>query len=148
MAFQVNEVQRHLKGADYPMSGEQLAELAKKNGADQDLVYALRGVGEVDGPNGVMKQLKGDLGGRTPGPHKSEEYDYKDVDGPAFQVNEVQKYLEGADYPMNGEQLADLAERNGADQELVDTLRGVGEVNGPNTVMQQLKEHLGGRPGE
>lgn len=148
MAFQVNEVQRHLKGADYPMSGERLAELAKKNGADQDLVDALRGVGEVDGPNGVMKQLKGDLGGRTPGPHKSAEHDYKDVDGPAFQVNEVQKYLEGADYPMNGEQLADLAERNGADQELVDTLRGVGEVNGPNTVMQQLKEHLGGRPGE
>jgi hypothetical protein len=64
MAFQVTEVQKYLKGADYPMDGEQLAALAKKNGADDDLVGALKGLGEVDGPNGVMKQLKGDLGGR------------------------------------------------------------------------------------
>ena len=34
MAWQVNEVQRYLKGADYPMSGEQLAELARSNGAE------------------------------------------------------------------------------------------------------------------
>lgn len=26
-------------------------------------------------------------------------------------------------------------------------LRGVGEVNGPNAVMEQLKAHLGGQPG-
>lgn len=31
-----------------------------------------------------------------------------------FQVNKVQKALQGADYPMNGGQLAGLAERNGA----------------------------------
>ncbi len=61
MAFQVN-VQRHLKGADYPMTGDQLAELAKNNGADQDLVDALRGVRRSTGPNGVMKQLKDHLG--------------------------------------------------------------------------------------
>jgi hypothetical protein len=64
MAFQVTEVQRVLKGADYPMDGKQLAALAKRNGADDDLVGALKGLGEVDGPNGVMKQLKGHLGGR------------------------------------------------------------------------------------
>ena len=148
MAFQVNEVQRYLRGADYPMSGEQLAELAQRNGAESDLVEALRGIREVEGPNGVMKELKGELGGRTPGPHTSEERDYKDVEGPNFQVNEVQKYLKGADYPMDGEQLAGLAERNGAREELVEALRGVGKVNGPNAVMKQLKEHLGGRPTE
>jgi hypothetical protein len=64
MSFQVTEVQRVLKGADYPMDGEQLAALAKKNGADDELVGALKGLGQVDGPNGVMKQLKGELGGR------------------------------------------------------------------------------------
>jgi uncharacterized protein DUF2795 len=63
MAFQVTEVQKALKGADYPMSGQQLADLAKSNGADQQLVDALRGVRQVDGPNAVMKELKGDLGG-------------------------------------------------------------------------------------
>ena len=63
MAFQVTEVQKALKGADYPMNGDQLAELARSNGADQDLIDALRKVRQVDGPNTVMQELKGDLGG-------------------------------------------------------------------------------------
>lgn len=62
MAFQVTEVQKALKGADYPMDGPQLAELADGNGADSDLVDALRGLREVEGPNGVMKELKNQLG--------------------------------------------------------------------------------------
>ena len=65
MAFQVTEVQKALKGADYPMDGEQLATLAESNGADQDLIDALRGVRQVDGPNTVMQELKGQLGGST-----------------------------------------------------------------------------------
>jgi Protein of unknown function (DUF2795) len=65
MAFQVTEVQKALKGADYPMDGPALAELAKKNGAGADLVDALKGLREVEGPNGVMKELKGHLGGTT-----------------------------------------------------------------------------------
>jgi hypothetical protein len=63
VGFQVTEVQKALKGADYPMDGEQLAELARSNGADDDLVQALRGVREVDGPNTVMQELQSDLGG-------------------------------------------------------------------------------------
>lgn len=65
MGFQVTEVQKALKGADYPMDGPKLAELAKSNGAGQDLIDALQGIREVDGPNTVMKELKGDLGGPT-----------------------------------------------------------------------------------
>ncbi|WP_219418320.1 DUF2795 domain-containing protein [Pseudonocardia nigra] len=148
MAFQVTEVQRALKGADYPMDGKALADLAKKNGGDDDLVEALRDVPEVDGPNGVMKHLKGDLGGSTPGGNKSDEKSYKDVEGPAFQVNEVQKYLKGADYPMDGKALADLAKKNGAGDDLVGALQGLREVDGPNGVMKELKEHLGGKPGD
>ena len=67
MAFQVTEVQKALKGADYPMDGKALSALAKKNGADGDLVDALQGLREVDGPNTVMQELKGSLGGPTPG---------------------------------------------------------------------------------
>jgi hypothetical protein len=63
MSFQVTEVQRALKGADYPMDGGALAELARRNGADDDLVQALSGLREVDGPNAVMHELKGELGG-------------------------------------------------------------------------------------
>jgi hypothetical protein len=65
MAFQVTEVQKALKGASYPMDGAALADLAKSNGADEELVSALKGMREVEGPNGVMKELKGDLGGST-----------------------------------------------------------------------------------
>jgi bifunctional ADP-heptose synthase (sugar kinase/adenylyltransferase) len=62
-------------------------------------------------------------------------------------VNEVQKYLKGADYPMDGTQLSELAERNGGPRELVEVLRGVSTVDGPNGVMKQIREHLGGRSG-
>jgi len=65
--FQVTEVQKALKGADYPMDGAALSELARSNGADDDLVEALKGLREVEGPNGVMKELKGELGGPTDG---------------------------------------------------------------------------------
>jgi hypothetical protein len=145
MAWQVTEVQKALKGAKYPMSGKQLADLAQGNGADDGLVEELRGIsGQVDGPNEVMKELKGELGGSTPGgddgPH------YKDVDGPSFQVTDVQRHLKGAEYPMDGAALAALADGNGAPPELVEALRGVGQVDGPNTVMQQLKDSLGGPP--
>ncbi len=145
MAFQVTEVQKALKGADYPMTGDQLADLASSNGGDEALVEALRGIRrEVDGPNTVMQELKGDLGGETPG-HDSSP-DYKDVEGPSFQVTEVQKHLKGASYPMDGPQLAELAESNGAPQELVDALQQVGSCDGPSEVQKQLKDHLGGRP--
>ena len=148
MAFQVTEVQKALKGADYPMDGKALAALAKKNGADGDLVDALQGLREVDGPNTVMQELKGSLGGPTPGGNSSKEKTYKDVEGPSFQVTEVQKALKGADYPMDGNELSKLAKKNGAGDDLVDALKGVGKVDGPNTVMKQLKDHLGGKPGD
>ncbi len=147
-AFQVNEVQKYLKGADYPADGKALAALAKKNGAGEDLVGALSGLGESDGPNGVMKQFKGELGGSTPGGIDAEQRQYKDVEGPAFQVNEVQKYLKGADYPMDGKALAALAEKNGAGDDLVGALKGLKQADGPNGVMKQLKDHLGGKPAD
>jgi hypothetical protein len=65
MAFQITEVQKSLKGVDYPASSDELASHAERNGADRDLVAALRGMkkGSFDGPDAVMKQLKGDLTG-------------------------------------------------------------------------------------
>jgi uncharacterized protein DUF2795 len=66
----------------------------------------------------------------------------------SFQVTEVQRVLKGADYPMNGDQLAALAKRNGGPSELVELLERVSEVDGPSGVMKQLKDHLGGKPAE
>jgi hypothetical protein len=145
MAFQVTEVQKALKGADYPMDGKALSTLAKKNGADDDLVDALQGLREVDGPNTVMQELKGSLGGPTPGGNSKDQKQYKDVDGPSFQVTEVQKALKGADYPATSEELADLAASNGADEDLVEALGDLGDetFEAPTDVMAAMKGQLG-----
>ncbi len=65
MGFQVTEVQKALKGADYPASRDDLVELAKSNGADDDVVGALQNMSKdsFDGPSAVMEAVKGDLGG-------------------------------------------------------------------------------------
>lgn len=65
MAFQVTEVQKALKGADYPASASDLAQRAEQNGADRELVDALRnmGGGTYSGPDRVMHDLRGKLGG-------------------------------------------------------------------------------------
>jgi hypothetical protein len=65
MAFQITEVQKALKGVDYPASSDDLAATAEGNGADRELVEALRGMSKdsFDGPNAVMKELKGSLTG-------------------------------------------------------------------------------------
>jgi Protein of unknown function (DUF2795) len=65
MAFQVTEVQKALKGVDYPATREELARHAEGNGADRELVDALRTMkrDSFDGPNAVMKGLKGSLTG-------------------------------------------------------------------------------------
>lgn len=65
-----------------------------------------------------------------------------------FQVTDVQKHLAGFDYPGSAEQLADHAKSKGADDELVNTLRGLKKDNfdGPSAVMKALgdEDALGG----
>jgi hypothetical protein len=53
-------VQKHLKGADYPASGEELASTAQSNKAPKELVEKLRSFGEetFSGPDKVMAALK------------------------------------------------------------------------------------------
>ena len=65
MGFQVTEVQKALKGTDYPASKEDLARQAESNGAGDDLVRELREMDKdsFDGPSAVMQGLKGSLGG-------------------------------------------------------------------------------------
>ena len=61
--WQVSEVQRYLKGADYPSSGDELSKLAKGNGAPDELVQLLGHIGKVKGPTVVMERLESHLGG-------------------------------------------------------------------------------------
>lgn len=65
-----------------------------------------------------------------------------------YQVTEVQKCLAGFDYPGSADDLADHASRNGADDDLVQTLRNLKKdsFDGPNAVMKALgdEDALGG----
>jgi hypothetical protein len=60
MDFNPVDVQKHLKGASYPASGEQLAATAEGNDAPADLVEQFRNLGdeEFSGPDKVMAALK------------------------------------------------------------------------------------------
>jgi hypothetical protein len=59
--WQITDVQKALKGAEYPASGEELARVAEDNGGDSELVEKLRGIDEASGPDDVMREFKGQL---------------------------------------------------------------------------------------
>ena len=53
------ELQKHLKGVDYPASRDDLVAAAEANGAPDDLVSALRSANQesFDGPTAVQSAL-------------------------------------------------------------------------------------------
>jgi hypothetical protein len=59
--WQITDVQKALKGAEYPASGEELARVAEDNGGDTELVEKLREIDEASGPDDVMRAFKGQL---------------------------------------------------------------------------------------
>jgi hypothetical protein len=65
MAPNVTEVQKALKGADYPATRDDLVALAQRNGADDDVIEALGQADQdrFDGPDSVMEAMKGRVGG-------------------------------------------------------------------------------------
>jgi hypothetical protein len=65
MGVQVTEVQKALKGAEYPAGKDDLVRLAESNGAGGEVVDALRGMdgGTYESPADVMKAVQGALGG-------------------------------------------------------------------------------------
>jgi hypothetical protein len=55
------ELQKHLGGVDYPASRDDLVQKAEQNGADEDILEALRGIPdqEYDAPTAVTKAVSG-----------------------------------------------------------------------------------------
>jgi hypothetical protein len=53
------EVQKHLRGIDYPASKDEVVSVAESNGAPQDVIEALQALdrSEFDGPNEVQAAL-------------------------------------------------------------------------------------------
>ena len=55
---------------------------------------------------------------------------------------EVQKHLKGMSYPASRDDLVATAQRNGADENLLEQLRNIGreDFSGPDDVMEALKQ--------
>ena len=53
------QLQKYLKGADYPMSKDDLVRLAQSNDADDNALEALRAIPDrqYDGPNAVSHEI-------------------------------------------------------------------------------------------
>lgn len=53
------QLQKHLKGAQYPLGRDDLVSLAQGNGADENALEALRAIPDrqYDGPNAVSHEL-------------------------------------------------------------------------------------------
>ncbi|WP_327103410.1 DUF2795 domain-containing protein [Nonomuraea glycinis] len=53
------QLQKHLKGVDYPASKSDLVATAREQGADQDIISALEAMPdrEYDGPNAVSQAV-------------------------------------------------------------------------------------------
>ncbi|MFI7446799.1 DUF2795 domain-containing protein [Nonomuraea sp. NPDC049714] len=53
------QLQKHLKGVDYPASKSDLVAAAREHGADQDIIKALEAMPdrEYDGPNAVSQAV-------------------------------------------------------------------------------------------
>jgi hypothetical protein len=53
------ELQKHLKGVDYPASRDELVSTAESNGAPAEIVEALRNAGQesFDGPSAVQQAV-------------------------------------------------------------------------------------------
>jgi hypothetical protein len=57
--FDPIEVQKHLKGVDYPATKDDLISHAESNGAPEDILDQLRGMSKdsFDGPNAVVQAI-------------------------------------------------------------------------------------------
>jgi Protein of unknown function (DUF2795) len=55
------DVQKALKGMDYPASKEEIVRHAEQNGADKEVLDALRKIPdrEYEGPSGVSREVGG-----------------------------------------------------------------------------------------
>jgi len=53
------QVQKFLKGVDYPASKRELVEIARRQGADENVLYTLERLPDrtYEGPSGVAKEI-------------------------------------------------------------------------------------------
>ncbi|WP_231557304.1 DUF2795 domain-containing protein [Deinococcus sp. YIM 77859] len=153
------QLQKHLRGVDYPASKRDLVAAAERNGADEDMRAALNALPdeEYQTPADVSRALGDNGGGDDESPegrghrgHKDQD-DRPERDGDRDEdagINpiQLQKHLRGVDYPASKRALIEAAEHNGADENVRAALGRLSdeEYQKPSDVSRALGDLLGG----
>lgn len=122
------EVQKALKGMDYPAKKQDLIEKARKNGAPQEVMKVLENLPDKEFENAVDVSKEFREGGR--GSHqggsrrgsqeeKGQGISHRGAGSPPI---EAQKALKGMDYPAGKREILEKARENSATQEVMDIL--------------------------
>ncbi|GAA5534887.1 DUF2795 domain-containing protein [Deinococcus aluminii] len=163
------QLQKHLKGVDYPASKQDLVQAAEQNGADENVRAALdqlpdeqyqtpadvsKALGDVEDGGGSDQDDRGhgQRGGRDGEQDRREQGDNHGQDddhgGQGARINpiQLQKHLKGVDYPASKQDLVQAAERNGADENVRAALDRLpdNEYNKPSDVSKALGDLEGG----
>lgn len=118
------QLQKHLKGVDYPASKQDLMDAADRNGGGDDVRAALEQLPaeQYQTPADVSQALGGiedeEGGDSAPGGQDRGDREQGASDGRSpGRINpiQLQKHLKGVDYPASRQDLLAAADRNGAD---------------------------------
>ena len=117
------EVQKALKGMDYPAKKQDLIEKARENGAPQQVMQVLENLPDKEFSNAVDVSKEFGEGGRG-GQEKGQGISHRGAGSPPI---EAQKALKGMDYPAGKQEILEKARKNSASQEVMDILEDLPE---------------------
>jgi uncharacterized membrane protein YgcG len=160
------EVQKALKGMDYPAKKEELIKQAKNNNASKEVMDVLeklpdkkygnavdvskefKGEGGERGGRGGSRGGQGSHGGGRGSHQESEGISHRGAGSPPI---EAQKALKGMDYPASKEEIVQHAKKHNADEEVMRVLKDIPDRQYENAVdvskefKGETKEEEGGR---
>lgn len=120
------EVQKALKGMDYPAKKQDLMEKARENNAPQEVMQVLENLPDKKFENAVdvSKEFgEGGGGSHQGGSTRGEQGQGISHRGAGSPPIEAQKALKGMDYPAGKREILEKARKNSATQEVMDILK-------------------------
>jgi flagellar motility protein MotE (MotC chaperone) len=156
------EVQKALKGMDYPAKKKDLIEKARENDAPQEVMHVLENLPDKEFENAVDVSREfgeggggrgGHQGGSSRGGHQgggsrgSQEQEGQGIShrGAGSPPIEAQKALKGMDYPARKQEILEKARDNNATKEVMDILEDLPDKEYENAA--DVSKEFGGETG-
>ena len=125
-----SEIEKSLKGINFPANKQNLVQQAKKNNASRDVIKAIQNLPEdqFNSPTDVAKawgeERRGESTASSGGTHRG-----------GITVD-IEKALKGMDYPANKKELVQQAKNNSASQNVLQAIQNLPEnqFNSPTDV--------------